>query len=178
MNVQQAPDHARILMWAGLLSLFGLLTGVGFVLNFTPYTMVFFLMGGQGLIFIAVCLFAYAVWCEIRSRMQSIVEKRYKAGEVIFHQGDYPDRLYVIGKGEVEVLQQSPGKEDLLLARLGKDQIFGEIGILGDTPRTATVRAASDVDVLSIHRSYFNSLFSYLPVLREKILAAYRSRIA
>ena len=63
-----------------------------------------------------------------------------------------------------------------MLTRLGKDQFFGEVGILGSTPRTATVRAVADLEVLAIHRSYFTSLFSYLPMFRERILEMYLTR--
>lgn len=168
----------RYLWLAGGLALAGLLTGVVYNLRFTPYTMVLFLMGGQGLIFLAACCFSYAALTQIRSRLRSIVETSYKAGEIIFRQGDYPYRLYVIGKGEVDVIRETPGKEDVILARLGKDQFFGEIGIVSNTPRTATIRAVTDVEVLSIHRNYFQSLFSYLPAFQEKILAAYQARTA
>jgi CRP-like cAMP-binding protein len=178
MITDNLPAHPKYLWCAGVLALLGLFTAVIYSVRFTPYTMVLFLMGGQGLIFLAACCFGYAVLSEMRSRLRSIVEKRYKAGEVIFRQGDYPDRLYVIGKGEVDVILESPGKADAILTRLGKDQFFGEIGILSDTPRTATIRAATDVEVLSIHRSYFTSLLSYLPAFREKILTAYQSRTA
>ncbi len=55
-----------------------------------------------------------------------------------------------------------------------------DYGLFGtsDTPRTATVRAVTDLEVLSIHWSYFTSLFSYLPMFRERILAEYEARTA
>jgi hypothetical protein len=161
---------------AGVLALLGLCTAVIYNLRFTPYTMVLFMMGGQGLIVLAAaCFLGAAVW-SIRARLRSIEERHFKAGDIVFRQGDYPDRLYVVGEGEVEVIREAPGQEGTVLTRLGKDEFFGEIGILSDTPRTATVRAATDVAVLSIHRSYFTSLFSYLPMFRERILAAYLTR--
>ena len=178
MNTEQRPGYVKYFLLAGLLALLGLLMAVVYILRFTPYTMVLFLMCGQGLIFLGACCFGCAALTEISSRLRNIVEKRFKAGDIIFRQGDYPDRLYVIGKGEVDVIRETPEKEDAILARLGKDQFFGEIGILSDAPRNATIRAVTDVEVLSIHRSYFTSLFSYLPVFREKILGAYQTRVA
>jgi hypothetical protein len=178
MKTDPLFPHRRLLQLAGVLAMLGLMTAVLYTLRFTPYTMVLFMMVGQGLIVLAACCFGYAVWSGIKARLQSIVEKRYKAGDVIFRQGDYPDRLYVIGSGEVDVIRESPGKGDVVLTRLGKDQFFGEIGILGHTPRTATVRAATDVEVLSIHRDYFSSLFAYLPAFRERILSVYETRTA
>ncbi len=161
---------------AGVLALLGLSTVVVYTLRFTPYTMVLFMMGGQALIALAAaCFVGAAVW-SIRARLRSIEERRFKAGDIVFRQGDHADRLYVIGSGEVDVIRETPGQPDTVLTRLGKDQFFGEVGILSDTPRTATVRAVTDVEALSIHRNYFTSLFSYLPMFRERVLAAYVMR--
>ncbi|MFN7989999.1 MAG: cyclic nucleotide-binding domain-containing protein [Thermoanaerobaculia bacterium] len=178
MRPEDLSSQPRLLLLASVLALLGLLTAVVYNLRFTPYTMVLFMMVGQGLILLAAACFGWAVWTGIRARLQSIVEARYKAGEIIFRQGDFPDRIYAIGKGEVDVVRETPGKDDVVLVRLGQGQFFGEVGILGDTPRTATVRAVTDVEVLSIHRSYFSSLFSYLPMFREKILSVYEARTA
>ena len=177
MKTDDLGRQPRYLVLAAVFALLGLSTAVIYNLRFTPYTMVLFMGAGQALIGLAACCFGYAAWIGIRARLHSIVERRYKAGEIVFRQGDYPDRLYVIGSGEVEVIRETPGQPDMVLTRLGKDQFFGEIGILSDSPRTATVKAATDVEVLSIHRSYFTSLFSYLPALRERILSAYKVRI-
>jgi len=169
-------SHPRYLFVSAVLAILGLLTAVVYYLRFTPYTMVLFMMAGQGLILLAAGFFGYAVWHGIQARLRSIVERRFRAGEVVFRQGDAADRLYVIGKGQVDVIRETPGKEDLVLTRLGEGQFFGEVGILSDSPRTATIRAATDVEVLSIHRSYFASLFSYLPMFREKVQTVYQVR--
>ena len=176
MTVDDLAPHPRYLVLAGVLALLGLSTAVVSTIRFTPYTMVLFMMVGQGLIVVAAGCFAYAALSGIRARLRSIVEKSYKAGDIVFRQGEVPDRLYVIGRGEVDVIRETPGKDDVILTRLGKDQFFGEVGILSDRPRTATIRAATDVEVLSIHRSYFSTLFSYLPMFRERILADYQTR--
>jgi hypothetical protein len=168
--------NPRYLALAAALALLGLCTAVIYYVRFTPYTMVLFMMGGQGLLAVAAACFGCAVWAGIRARLRSIVEKRFKAGETVFRQGDAPDRIYVIGRGEVDVIREAPGQADVVLVRLGAGQFFGEIGILSNTPRTATIRAATDVEVLSIHRSYFTSLFSYLPMFREQVLSAYQAR--
>src|SRR5471032_2936568 len=60
----------------------------------------------------------------------------FQAEEVLFHQAD---AAYIIVAGEVAVDVESPGGGSTRVARLGKDQIIGEIGILADIPRTATI---------------------------------------
>ncbi len=176
MKADDLSPDSRYLVLAGVLALLGLSTALVYNLRFTPYTMVLFMGAGQALIGLAVVCFGYAAWSGIRARLRSIVELRFRAGDVVFRQGDAPDRLYFIGAGEVEVVRETPGQADAVLTRLGKDQFFGEIGILGNSPRTATVRAVTDVEALSIHRNYFTSLFSYLPMFRERVLAAYVMR--
>ena len=176
MTDDDLSAHPRYLLLAGALAFTGLLMALVYHVWFTPYTMVLFMMAGQGLILLAAGCFLYAVWSGVRARLRSIVEKKFTAGAIVFRQGDRADRLYVIGKGEVEVVRETPGQPDVVLVRLGEGQFFGEIGILTNAPRTATIKAVTDVEVLSIHRSYFTSLFSYLPVFRERILSDYQAR--
>jgi CRP-like cAMP-binding protein len=52
------------------------------------------------------------------------------------------------------------------LRRLGRGECFGEIALVGDRPRTATVRSLTAVNVLAVDREAFQSLFSSLPPLR------------
>jgi peroxiredoxin (alkyl hydroperoxide reductase subunit C) len=79
------------------------------------------------------------------------------AGETILEQGDAADRFYVIAGGEVTVSRRSPEGEDVELATLGPGQFFGEVGLLAETRRTATVRAMDDVELLALDWSTFQS---------------------
>lgn len=73
-----------------------------------------------------------------------------RAGDEIIRVGDHGDRFYLVDSGEVEVLLdgQPPRRE-------GAQSYFGEIALLRDVPRTATVRAASDVDLFALDRDDF-----------------------
>jgi MFS family permease len=71
------------------------------------------------------------------------------AGDVVFREGDYGDRFFLIEKGEVEVdLGQT-------VAVLGPGDGFGEIALLNDVPRTATVTARTDATLLALEREEF-----------------------
>ncbi|HEU5327577.1 MAG TPA: FAD-dependent oxidoreductase [Thermomicrobiales bacterium] len=109
------------------------------------------------------------------SRSDTIVPMRFAAGEVIVHQGEPGSRFYIVTEGEVEVVRETPDGETPL-ARLGPGQYFGEIALLRDTERTATVRAAVDTRVLSIARQDFSTLVQHFGVLRDSLSAGAASQ--
>jgi len=69
--------------------------------------------------------------------------QKVAAGRTIFEEADKGNEFYLIEKGSVDVVRKI-FDEEIILARLGKGQIFGEMAVLGDKKRTATVRAAED----------------------------------
>ncbi len=83
------------------------------------------------------------------------MKSRYlKAGSIIYSSGDVADAVHVILHGRVEVSRRT-GRRNTVLAELGRGQIFGEMGVLRDTPRETTVVAQSDVNLVSISKDKF-----------------------
>lgn len=160
--------HAKRLMVAGVLSLAGQATALAFMLEATPYTTLAFVGPGVLLILVGMTVFAYASYQEMLSRSQGVSERSFEAGAVIFHQGEPGDSVYVVKRGEVEVLRE--GFEQPL-ARLGPGEFFGEMALLTEAPRNATVRAVTPVDVLRMHHEAFRSLYDSIPTLRASIEA-------
>ena len=74
----------------------------------------------------------------------------YHDGETIIAEGDAAERFYVIAQGEVAVTRHTPEGEQIELAMLGPGQFFGEVGLLAETRRTATVRAVGEVELLAL----------------------------
>ena len=69
---------------------------------------------------------------------------KFDAGQIIFRQGDPSDKFYIITKGQVDVLRMDKRSgQETQVARLAEGQYFGEIGLLGRTERTATVKAVT-----------------------------------
>jgi CRP-like cAMP-binding protein len=100
----------------------------------------------------------------------------FEAGQAVFQEGDRGERLYVITEGEVEVLKRDGRGEITPLRRLGAGDCFGEIALVSDRPRTATVRAVVPTNVLAVDRDAFQALFSTLPPLRGFVEALIADR--
>ncbi len=81
---------------------------------------------------------------------RALVPVEVVAGDVVIRQGDAGDRVYVVESGTVEVTRD--GRH---IAELGPGEVFGEIALLRDVPRTATVTAITDVVLQSLERSEF-----------------------
>ncbi|MCP5084245.1 MAG: redoxin domain-containing protein [Alphaproteobacteria bacterium] len=82
----------------------------------------------------------------------------YEAGDVIIHQGGKSDQFYILVSGEVSVIHRRSSGEEVELAQLGEGDVFGEVGILAETRRTADVRANTPVSVLALGFEDFRAL--------------------
>lgn len=82
----------------------------------------------------------------------------YHAGDIIVRQGDHSDRFFIIVDGEVVVVHLKDDGEEVQLATLGAGDMFGEMGILMETRRTADVRADTDVNLLALDWNGFKAL--------------------
>ncbi len=83
---------------------------------------------------------------------EMIYAKPFAAGEEIFRVGDRGRNAYFIESGTVEISVPREGK-DVVIAKLGVGEIFGEMSMIDDAPRSATVTAAEDTEVIVIERS-------------------------
>jgi CRP/FNR family transcriptional regulator, cyclic AMP receptor protein len=86
----------------------------------------------------------------------------YQASQVLFKKGDVGDAAYVIIKGDAEVVIASDTGE-IPIAILRDGALVGEIAILCDTPRTATVRAKGELKALRIRKEPFFELLHQFP---------------
>ncbi len=99
---------------------------------------------------------------------QGIASLHFEKGEEVFHQGDIGDYLYIIVKGHVQVLREQEGEEEVI-AELGQGEFFGEMSLLNEKTRAATVRCNDPVDVLAIRKSDFGILIANFSEMKKKI---------
>ena len=99
-------------------------------------------------------------------RAVGVRREYFEPGQIVFREGDRGDWLYVVTEGEVEVLKGDGAGSLTPLRRLGRGECFGEIALVSDRPRSATVRAVCATNVLAVDREAFQALFATLPPLR------------
>lgn len=100
----------------------------------------------------------------------------YMAGEDLFRQGDMGDAAYVLLTGKVDVLVDSPSGQ-IKLTEMSGNAIVGEIAILCDGVRTATVRASTSVEALRIGKEQFFKLMSDFPDVTIKVMRVLAERL-
>jgi CRP/FNR family transcriptional regulator, cyclic AMP receptor protein len=100
----------------------------------------------------------------------------YLPGDEVFHQGDYGDAAYVILEGQADILVDTP-KGAVNIVTLGKHEIIGEIAILCDVPRTATVVAHGELAALRVSKDGFFHLVSQFPQVGIEVMSALASKL-
>ncbi|MSR48086.1 MAG: cyclic nucleotide-binding domain-containing protein [Planctomycetes bacterium] len=104
-------------------------------------------------------------------RSEALSESHWRAGDCLVREGERGDTFFVIQKGRVEIVRadlSAPGGERRL-AEKGPGESFGETALLTDSPRNATVRALTAVDVLTFKRADFQKLVASYGVLRQQM---------
>ena len=91
-----------------------------------------------------------------------IRKQHFEPGDIIFQQGDLGDCVYVIEEGQCEALREHNGKQELL-ASLDRGAYFGEMALLSNRTRNATIRACTAMDVLIIPKIDFDKLRQSVP---------------
>jgi CRP-like cAMP-binding protein len=100
----------------------------------------------------------------------------FEAGQILFEQGDAGDGAYVVLNGSAEVLVDRAGSQ-IKVADLEKNAIVGEIAILCDVPRTATVRAHERLETLKISKDQFLRLLAEFPDMAIEIMRVLADRL-
>jgi CRP-like cAMP-binding protein len=101
----------------------------------------------------------------------------YGAGEVLFSQGDPGDAAYVVLSGTADILVNSDSGQ-IKVASIEPNSIVGEIAILCDVSRTATVKASTPVETLRIKKDQFIRLLAEFPEMAVEIMRVLADRLS
>lgn len=112
-----------------------------------------------------------------RRELQALMTPRQvPAQEPVFWFGDRGDTMYVIERGHAEVTAPDAEGDHVLLDRLGPGAVFGELGLIDGGPRSATVRATTDLTLLGLSRDAFHGFLRRRPDVAIELLQAMGAR--
>lgn len=100
----------------------------------------------------------------------------FAAGDYIFHEGDLGTEMYIVHEGQVEVLNRA-GEEDHQIAVLEKGDFFGEMSLLEELPRAASIRAISAVKLVTINGTMFAGMLQRNPEIAVRMMRKLSRRL-
>jgi NTE family protein len=95
---------------------------------------------------------------KLRAQSSSV---RVRAGEHLFHQGDPSDGMYLVSSGRLEVILSDPGP--VVAREVGRGAVLGELGLLSGAPRSSSIRAKRDSELVRIDKDHFTALLEEAP---------------
>jgi len=110
---------------------------------------------------------------------ERVSKAHYQPGDYIFHQGEPGNDFYIIEDGEVEVLvSKDNGGSEKLITVLGPGDFFGEMALVDNSPRNASIRAKTLVEVVVMGRNVFTQISSSLGPFRDYLAETIKERRA
>jgi CRP/FNR family transcriptional regulator, cyclic AMP receptor protein len=108
---------------------------------------------------------------EVRRVLAMARRRTFGRGEVVFHEGDPADSVHLIAKGRFAVRVTTPLGETATLAIRGPGEAFGELALVSDSPRSATVAALEPAETHSLYRREFDELRREHPYVNRVLVA-------
>ncbi len=107
---------------------------------------------------------------------QSFTEQRFAAGEVIFHEGAEGDSMFLVWSGRLAIVKGDLESPFILAYRIA-GEIFGEMALLENQPRSASIIALEDTRLLELSRSRFEQLLNEQPAVSRSIMEVLSARL-
>ncbi len=102
---------------------------------------------------------------ELRYLAELLQPKKYAEGQIVIHQGDFGDSLYIISRGEVDVFIRNQEDAESVIGHLKEGDLFGEMALLTGSPRAASVRVFGDAVFLTLLKNDFDEFLATHPRL-------------
>jgi CRP-like cAMP-binding protein len=119
-------------------------------------------------------LFVGVPGARLEAALARLLEAPVAAGQVVVRQGEPADRFFMIESGSFVVTQEpAPGAPPVVLRHLGPNEVFGELGLLTEAPRSASVAAETDGVLLELAGPDFLKLVGAGGPLRSRLLGLY-----
>jgi len=164
----------RLTITSLALTLVALLLGLQFVYRTTGGTLFLFSAVAPIFVISAIVIFIWTIIFEFRQAHKLFTIEHFPEGTTIFRQGDPGDCAYFIRKGEVTVVDEETNSP---VRTLAAGEYFGEIALVTNQPRTATIRTVSPVEVAVLGKENFLNMMRLLPTTEEEILHTVQTRV-
>ncbi len=122
-------------------------------------------------------VFAQLLAAELHALKRTAAIRHYQPGEVIFHQGDPGDGMYVVEKGDVEITAVVSGDQSRQLSMIPTGGFFGEMAVLDEQPRSATAKAATETVLSFIPAAAMWSALERSPKLLMALMREFSQRM-
>lgn len=172
--VRHAGWIRRLTITSLALTLVALLLGLQFVYRTTGGTLFLFSAVAPVFVISAIVIFLWTVVFEFRQAHKLFAVEHFPAATTIFRQGDPGDCAYFIRKGEVAIIDDETNSPVRLLKA---GEYFGEIALVTNQPRTATVRTVSSVEVAVLGKENLLNMMRVMPTTEEEILHTIQTRL-
>jgi CRP-like cAMP-binding protein len=101
----------------------------------------------------------------------------FAAGQSLFYEGEEGDAAYILIEGTADVIVEGPGGAPLTVAQVKRNDIVGEIAILCEVPRTATVTASSELVTLRVTKELFFRMVQDFPQIGVEVMRVLAQRL-
>ncbi len=109
--------------------------------------------------------------------MEQMQMRSISADEVVIREGDVDSEMFIISSGKVKVTKASETGEDIVLAHLGEGTFFGEMALLSEAPRSASVIAIEDTTLFVVSRAVISQVTQNFSSVNNIMLRFYRQRL-
>ncbi len=104
---------------------------------------------------------------EFKQIVTSLNLRHYHEDTIVVKEGDPGDSLFIVVRGQVRVLTQTPAKKEVVLANLGEGEFFGEVALLTGKPRTATIITNTTSELLELTREDYKKIIDRYPNVKK-----------
>jgi len=101
----------------------------------------------------------------------------YRRGEHVFREHDIGEKAYVIDSGNLKIYRSEPDGSQMVLALLGRGDLFGELALIDDMPRSASALALDDVELISLERKLFLNDIGRDPGHLQQYMSVFSARM-
>lgn len=124
-----------------------------------------------------VPLFSALATEELGRVAEVAVPRRFEAGEAVFHEGDASDTCYVIRSGHARAVRAHQDGRSITLAQFGPGDIFGELAMLDEERRSATIETLEAMEAIAILGADMRRLLREHPDISVKLIVALGRRL-